>query len=160
MSRFSFLKSPSQWVRGCFAFGVTFYSFSVLAAHVHLVVNKTDSLPIKTFIHLKHQPPKKGDYTLVSSAWYNGRLIKQVLAEAGEKITYDSQGALYVGSKKIGVPKTKTKEGKPLTPIAPQVIPEGYVFLYAPHNESFDSRYVELGLVKKSALQGCALPVV
>ena len=160
MSRFSFLKLPSQWMRGCFAFGVTFCSFSVLAEYVHVVVNKTDSLPIRTFIHLKRQLPKKGDYTLVSSAWYNGRLIKQVLAEAGEKITYDSKGILYVGRQKIGVPKTQSKDGRELTPIAPQVIPDGYVFLYAPHNESFDSRYAELGLVKKSALQGRALPVV
>lgn len=83
-----------------------------------------------------------------------------MIAEAGETISYDKEGTLYVGTQAVGKPKHLSKTGKILTPIKEQVIPEGHVFLYAPHQDSFDSRYEELGLIHKKALQGRAVPVI
>ncbi|MFM7857631.1 MAG: S26 family signal peptidase [Flammeovirgaceae bacterium] len=33
-------------------------------------------------------------------------------------------------------------------------MPKGFVFLYAPHAKSFDSRYAQVGLVPVNQLQG------
>ena len=160
MSRLSFLKSSKKWLIGGTCFLLTCGGFKILTDHVHILVNNTDSLPIKTFIHLPHHPPKKGEYTLINSAWYRGRLIKKIVAEAGERIFYDEQGHLWAGSVKIGGLHQLSKDGKELTPLAEQVIPEDHVFVHAPHPRSFDSRYEQLGLIHKNALQGRALPVM
>ena len=160
MSPFIFLFSFKNWLIAVACFAMTLQAFYTLVDNVHVVINRTDSLPIKTFVHLRHQVPHKGDYTLVSSPWYGDRLIKKVIAEAGEKVYYDRNGTLYVGSQEVGKVKNLSKTGRSLTPLKEQVIPEGHVFLYAPHQDSFDSRYEELGLVHKNALQGRAVPVI
>lgn len=160
MSSYLFLFSFKNWMIAVACFAMTLHAFYTLVDNVHVVINRSDSLPIKTFLHLYRQYPHKGDYTLVSSPWYGARLIKKVIAEAGEKVFYDQNGMLYVGSQQVGKVKNLSKTGRILTPLKEQVIPENYVFLYAPHDDSFDSRYAELGLVHKNALQGRAVPVI
>lgn len=49
---------------------------------------------------------------------------------------------------------SKTSKGKPLTPIAINVIPEGYLFVAGDNPQSFDSRYEEFGLVPKEKIWG------
>ena len=160
MSRFSYLYSTKNWLIAGACFLMILEAFRTLVDNVHVVINRTDSLPIKAFVHLRHQVPHKGDYTLVSSSRYGRRLVKRVIAEAGETISYDKEGTLYVGTQEVGKPKHLSKTGQILTPIKEQVIPEGHVFLYAPHQDSFDSRYEELGLIHQNALQGRAVPVI
>lgn len=159
MVRVSYLKSFRQWQKAAIAFTGVLFGIQLLSHHVHLVLNRTDSLPYTTFIHLPNKVPQKGDYTLLDSHWYSGKLIKQVIAVAGDQISYTSSGSLQVNDTVIASQYSQSRDGRKLTPIATQVIPEGKVFLYAPHGRSFDSRYEELGLVPVDVLQGTAYPV-
>lgn len=51
----------------------------------------------------------------------------------------------------------RTKEGHSLSPIAAQVVPEGYVFVVGDHPRSIDSRYEEFGLVQVEKIWGKAV---
>ncbi|MBW8309697.1 MAG: S26 family signal peptidase [Candidatus Paracaedibacteraceae bacterium] len=159
MNSFSFMKHPHQWKQFIYVFGGTLLILNLLKNNVHIVRNNSDSLPFKSFIHLTNKKPKKGDYTLVDSLWYETKLIKKVVGIAGDRISYTAKGELKVADLIVGSQKTKSKDGRHLTPLKAQIIPEGQVFLYAPHPSSFDSRYEELGLTPIEALQGTAYPV-
>lgn len=160
MKVFHFLKRSEQWKMCTIGFVVLFVAIKTLSSNVHLIFNKTDSLPYKAFMQLPKVSPSKGDYTLVASSWYGGTLIKKIIGVAGDEVTYTDAGELKVGSKIVGTQKSKNRDGRDLTPIKPQVIPEGYVFLHAPHTSSFDSRYDELGLIPVRSLQGIAYPIL
>lgn len=53
-----------------------------------------------------------------------------------------------------GACKPLSKAGVPLTPIASQVIPQGYTYMWAPHVDALDSRYAVMGLVPAAAIAG------
>lgn len=53
----------------------------------------------------------------------------------------------------------KTSQGKPLTPISAEFVPEGYVFVAGDNLNSFDSRYEEFGLVPMEKIWGKAIAV-
>lgn len=141
------------------SFAIVFCIIKGITHNVHLILNKTDSLPYKAFIQLPKKTPEKGDYTLVSSAWYGGILIKRIIGVEGDEISYTKDGKVKVGSQVIENQKSKSKDGRNLTPIKTTTIPKGYVFLHAPHSSSFDSRYQELGLISVKTLQGTAYPI-
>lgn len=52
-----------------------------------------------------------------------------------------------------------TSQGKPLTPISAEIVPEGYVFVAGDNLNSFDSRYEEFGLVPQEKIWGKAIAV-
>jgi len=53
----------------------------------------------------------------------------------------------------------KTSQGKPLTPLSAEIVPEGYVFVAGDNPNSFDSRYEEFGLVPQEKIWGKAIAV-
>lgn len=57
----------------------------------------------------------------------------------------------------VGTCKPATRRGVALAPIAPQVIPDGYGYMWAPHADALDSRYAHMGLVPLSAIVGRAV---
>lgn len=57
----------------------------------------------------------------------------------------------------MGRAKPRAKSGAALSPIAPQVIPPGYVYMWAPHRDALDSRYSLMGLVPVSSIAGRAV---
>lgn len=145
------------------AFAGAVLSFGIVAIakdHVCLLYSETNSLPYNYFLKLKQVTPQKGQYTVFNSSWYGGPLIKQIVGEAGDVISYSDNGNLFVGRILIGQPKKKSKGGRSLTPIQPGTIPTGFVFVKGEHERSFDSRYEEVGLIPKSSLQGRALGLI
>lgn len=60
------------------------------------------------------------------------------------------------GLQRVGLAKAASRAGTPLEVVAPQVIPPGHVFVWAPHPDAFDSRYAAMGLVATSTLLGRA----
>lgn len=150
-----------QLYKGLVVFILVFAFIAWIKDYVSFVYSSTDSLPYRLFLALKRMDPKKGDYTSFNSSWYGGPVIKKVVGTAGDGLTYDAAGNLWVGQAlKIGKPKKKAKDGRPLTPIKPGVIPEGRVFVSGEHARSFDSRYEELGLIPEGDLQGKLLALV
>ena len=154
----AFLKK--QWVKGFCCFLVTLAVISQVSSYVGLVYSRTNSLPYRLFLNLKHVTPKRGDYTCLDSPWYGGRVIKQVVGMGGDTLSYDDEGNLWVKTLwigrqlKIGKQKKHTRNGRLLVPIKPGVIPHGKVFVLGNHERSFDSRYEELGLVSEKNLHG------
>lgn len=57
----------------------------------------------------------------------------------------------------MGQVKPRAKCGAALSPITPQVIPPGYVYMWAPHRDALDSRYSLMGLVPVSSIAGRAV---
>lgn len=57
----------------------------------------------------------------------------------------------------MGKVKPRARSGAALSPIAPQVIPPGYVYMWAPHRDALDSRYSLMGLVPVSSIAGRAV---
>lgn len=142
-------------------FGV-FLGFSAIAwakNYVCVLYSATNSLPYHYFLEFKQVTPKKGQYTVFESPWYGGKVIKEIAGIAGDKMTYDEDGKLWVGDQLIGCPKDKSFDGRTLTPLEPGVIPKDFVFLKGDHERSFDSRYAELGLIHVKNLQGRVIGV-
>jgi conjugal transfer pilin signal peptidase TrbI len=155
VQRLSFLKRGKQWLKGIFCFLIVFALITWLKNHVCLLYSSTDSLPYRTYLRLKQMGAKKGDYTSFASPWYGGNVVKRIAGVEGDSITYDKEGNLWIGRQlKVGKPKEKAKDGRPLTPLPPGIIPKGMVFVMGEHERSFDSRYEELGLIPQAALQG------
>lgn len=146
--------------KGLISFEIGFVFFGFISEQVHFIKSFTDSLPEHYFLQLTKFSPTKGDLTIVHNQFYGGRLIKKILGHAGDRISTDAMGNLWVGQKLVGKVYPQTGEGKKLTRVKDQVIPEGQVFLYSPHPKSFDSRYQEVGLVPVAALEGLVIAIV
>ena len=146
--------------KGLISFGIGFVVFGFISEQVHFIKSFTDSLPEHYFLQLTKFSPTKGDLTIVHNQFYGGRLIKKIIGQAGDYITTDAVGDLWVGDKLVGKVYPQTGEGKKLNRTKDQVIPEGQVFLYSPHPKSFDSRYLEVGLVPVAALEGLVIAIV
>ena len=165
IERLSFLKSRKQWIKGLFFFVIVFALMAFLKDHVCLLYSTTTSLPHRTFLKLKQISPQKGDYTCFDSPWYGGNVVKKIVGVAGDVVTYDFEGNLWVKTHwvktlwvgrqlKVGPQKKRSKDGRLLTPLKPGIIPAGMVFVMGEHERSFDSRYEEMGLIPEHALQG------
>ena len=142
-----------------FWFLATICFFGCLHENVRLIQNISSSLPQSYFLQVRHLYPRLGQYTLAWNERLSGNVIKQVIGKAGDQLWYDDTGTLWLNKRKIGKPYTKGTDGTPLTSIPAGIIPQGFVFLYAPHPRSFDSRYQEFGLVPQSALRGRLIPL-
>lgn len=166
--RLKFRPRKSDFKKGLWSFVITFACLGVLSSNLHFIKSYTDSMPEHYFIQLPRISPRKGDLTLVYNGWYKGRIIKRIIGVAGDRISSDEQGNIWISdekmSKKVGQAVDKgcgrTEGGITLTKIKPQVIPEGKVFLYSPHPLSFDSRYEQVGLVSVSDLEGLVIAIV
>jgi conjugal transfer pilin signal peptidase TrbI len=122
-----------------------------------LGINMTPSLPYKLFLTLKGSGFQKGDLVTIvghPTPYYpNAHFTKHVKGIGGDQITTHHQ-KLYINDEEIGVLLARTIEGHPLTPQQAQVIPEGMLFVAASHDRSFDSRYLEFGLVPLNKVVG------
>ena len=115
--------------KGLISFGIGFVFFGFISEQVHFIKSLTDSLPEHYFVQLPKLTPKVGDLTIVYNPFYGGRLIKKIIGQAGDQITTDAVGDLWVGQKLVGKVYPQTAEGKKLNRTRDQVIPEGQVFL-------------------------------
>lgn len=139
-------------------FCVTCLIVGILTDRIHLMINQSSSYPERYFLHLPKVNPSKGDITIYEHT-SGKRLIKKIIGMEGDRIAYDRQGFLWVGKTKVGKPHTSNPQGIMLHALPACVIPRDHVFLYAPHNQSLDSRYQEVGLVYRKYLIGKAIAI-
>jgi conjugal transfer pilin signal peptidase TrbI len=131
-----------------------FVGVALVAYMCELLYSSSSSWPQRYFLHLKRITPHKGDLTVFWHSTRSKKLLKQIVGQGGDMVHYDAQGNLWVNQQKIGKPHPQDSKGQVLQPLKPQAIPRDHVFVYSPHDQSFDSRYQEVGLVPVSALQG------
>jgi conjugal transfer pilin signal peptidase TrbI len=126
-----------------------------LVLQTNLTLNKSSSLPYKAFLCVKTLQPGRGDFALIEGhpTAYFGTItyVKEVSGLPGDQICI-KENYLKVASTPIGKLKATTKRGQELHPLEDRTIPQDYVFVRASHPDSFDSRYQEFGLVRKSHL--------
>jgi conjugal transfer pilin signal peptidase TrbI len=135
----------------------------ILQANFQLVVNRSESLPIRSVLVLKGKIPNKIDQIFVFRVKNNPHypnqekeFIKLVGGFAGDQIKIQDR-EVYVSEKMIGVAKAESLKGLPLTMIDTGTIPPHKFFAYTPHKDSLDSRYQDLGLVDEKDIIGTAI---
>lgn len=150
----------------------------------HLTITVTPSLPYRLFF-LKRETPRKGDYVLFQhrSKYLEGTnlFVKQVVCVEGEILEIRERNYFcdnrYLGSAKEytlkGVRRLHLLTGIGWIPpdamnrlldterLEPFVfhgtIPVGFLFLMAPHKDSYDSRY--FGFIKREEILAVANPL-
>lgn len=132
-----------------------------LRGHIRLAWNETESLPQSVFLVLLGTHPDNGDYVLFDppqAMQSRYPFVKQVAGLPGDAIRVEGH-AVWVDGRPVGVAKTTSRRGELLHPIAPGIIPPGFIFVHANHRDSYDSRYQSLGLVPDARVIGRAVPL-
>lgn len=130
--------------------------------------NITDSLPQKFFFILEGRLPDKFQYVAFKkhNKFYDKAFIKQVIGVEGDRIDVDSHKQVLVYSKhsnkkiNAGYIKEESLLGIQLKPIQSTTLGKGYYYVFAPHKDSLDSRYQEIGLITKDHIIGRAVPIL
>lgn len=147
--------SPKLWL----LIVAMLFIVSYLGYKTEILIAKTASLPHKVFLLAKGSEFNKYDYVAITNhnTTYYGEpsMVKQIIGLPGDLLVVESTD-FYINGIHHGKIKNKTSNNKPLTAITTQFIPEGMVFAYAPHPDSFDSRYQELGFVPIEKIRGRA----
>lgn len=124
----------------------------------------TDSLPYKIYWMVKYRQyiPEKHQMIAIyghdTKYKHQAKFIKIVGGVAGDQINLlDDQ--IWINDQLIGKLKNHTIDHQTLTKIQSQKIPAGWVFVYATHKDSFDSRYQEFGLVNIRQVIGKVKPL-
>jgi conjugal transfer pilin signal peptidase TrbI len=141
------------------------FVYSFASTHFQLVLTATPSLPYRLFILSKRSRPspiipRKGAYVLFYKDFTEVKIIKQVRGVPGSKIHCDLMGRLWIDDFCVGTIHKMSLSGKTVNPLKVSIIPEGYVFVHAPHDRSFDSRYEEFGLVPISSILGAGVAIL
>lgn len=134
--------------------GVFLGSLVLISQFVIVRWNLSNSLPGRMFIGTTWKfTPKRGDTITFDHPMFGAPIAKIVAGVAGDEV-YTLSGHIIINGADRGLVLDKSpRSGKPLTPIQPCIIPEGYVYVWAPHPESFDSRYAEIGLIHISRIK-------
>jgi conjugal transfer pilin signal peptidase TrbI len=153
------------------------YTFPVLALWfaqiwIRLDFNYTDSLPDHVYLTVKGDTDvTRGDFVAFAfpaehpySPYRKGaHFLKIVAGLPGDRVHVDTSGNVRIiyreevndtgsiflleGGHFMGRAKHHSKTGKPLEATKSGIIPDGYIYVAAPHPDSLDSRYAMLGLV-------------
>ena len=83
--------------------------------------------------------------------------LKTVRGLPGMAVTVGPDRTVFLDGEPVGRAKTHALDGRPLTVIAPGIIPPGHYFLHADHPDSHDSRYAGIGLVPRARILGRAV---
>jgi conjugal transfer pilin signal peptidase TrbI len=116
------------------------------------------SLPYKVFISRPIRHIKRNQYVSFNHLQAEILLAKQVIGVAGDEITI-CNNRFYVNAQDYGLILERSTCGIPVHPITQMRIPDDCVFVYAPHEESFDSRYQEFGLIPIKQLKETLWPL-
>lgn len=128
-----------------------------------LTENLTSSLDGHIYIYRVGVSFGRGD--LIAYRWHGGAtypageiFIKPVVGMPGDLVRRAGT-AFWVGEQYIGVAKSQSKAGVPLTPAAAGAVPAGEYFVATPHPDSLDSRYALSGNIKNAEIIGRAYAV-
>ena len=124
--------------------------------------NITQSLPYKHFFIYKTTNIKTGDYVLFSapktSIYAGMKLIKQVVGVSGDIVAVQDDD-VFVNEKLIGTAKKRAKNGAALRVTQDSQIPKGRYFVANSHVDSYDSRYLDFGLIDEKDIIGVAFAI-
>jgi len=136
---------------------------------VPLVFNLTGSLPYHVgLVDSSKRALARGDYIVFAFSGEAGRsaypglrdqaFFKRVIGIAGDVVTVDGR-RVFVNGVCAGTAKPQAFDRRPLEPIAPGVVPPGFLYVQGTSPDSFDSRYRISGLVPVGAVAGRVHPI-
>lgn len=137
--------------------------------------NLTESLPQTFFVVDRKGEVIKGDYAAFNyytnkgvTKWDRDMLglgergkrftfIKKIVGVEGDVVAVEGMN-IFINDKYVATAKDTAKhDGRQLFPIEEVgVIPKNKYYFKAPHKDSYDSRYSEIGLVDKADIRGKA----
>ena len=132
-----------------------------LAERYQLALNVTPSLPGHVYlIDRKDKTPVKDGliaFRVQNAAPLpdNITVVKIVKGLPGDEITVIDR-SVYVNGRFLAWAKPQAMSGEPLVAIPSQTIGKDSFYVYAPHPDSFDSRYAKLGLIDSRQIVGTA----
>ncbi|MCG6391828.1 signal peptidase I [Vibrio fluvialis] len=134
-----------------------------LSTRYTLSLNTTESLDYRVFITDKRQKHiEKGEYVKFllppNKYFYQSHWTKRVAGVPGDTITVNGRD-VYVNGQFVGHAKDRSATNTEYFPIEPGIIPPGYYFMQADHEDSYDSRYKSFGLVHESTFIGRDYPL-
>lgn len=103
--------------------------------------------------------PSHGDVVAISQGQhYNKPIIKRVIAVGEQSLYIDFvSGEVFVDGEKLYEPYIKNSTTKQGDTTIPEIIPKGYVFVMGDNrDDSHDSRYYDIGLIKETDILGKA----
>ena len=83
--------------------------------------------------------------------------LKAIRGLPGASVKVWGDGAVSVDGLVLGIAKTEARDGRPLAVIEPGRVPDGHYYLHAPHPDSHDSRYAEIGFVPRDRIRALAV---
>ena len=101
-----------------------------------------------------HGPAGQGDFPELKDQPF----FKRVVGTPGDTITVLDRD-VYVNGVFVGRAKPYSHDRRPLAPIAPGLIPDGYLFAQGTSPDSFDSRYLGSGLVRLDRVKAKVHPI-
>lgn len=122
--------------------------------------NRTDSLAYTLFFRTVANPERleRGSYASFKHPLSQIRVAKIIVGLAKDAIVI-RDGEIYVNHISLGKIQQESPSGSKLTPISAQAIPKGYVFVWSPHELSYDSRYEEFGLIPVHTIEDALWPI-
>jgi len=120
--------------------------------------NISGSLPFSYFIATKIEDIRPHLLVVFDHPLAEIPLAKEIIGVPGDTIAIRND-TLYINEVNYGLIQEKNSSGFPIHPISEGIIPEGHLFVYAPHPQSYDSRYAEFGLIPFSSLKEALWPL-
>lgn len=141
-------------LRKCLAIVAIISTIILVSQLVIIRWNLSNSLPGRMFIGTTWTfTPRRGDMISFDHPIFPAPIAKIVVGVAGDRVEILRQHVVVNGIERGKVLDKSPNSGKRLTPLEPGIIPEGYVYVWAPHPHSFDSRYSDIGLVHVSQIK-------
>jgi conjugal transfer pilin signal peptidase TrbI len=128
-------------------------------------LNQTESLPNWAFLaDQANRHPKRGElvaFVPPQNPFYPPGMAfgKIVGGVAGDRVTRKGR-AFFVNGRYIGAAKARAQDGRAVAPGPVGRIPPGWYFVYAPHRDSFDSRYALMGWIPQARILGVAKAIL
>lgn len=122
--------------------------------------NRTDSLSYTLFFRTiaNSETLQRGSYVSFKHPFSQTRIAKIIIGLPGDSITVQKD-EIYINHILRGKIQQESPSGRRLNPISEQVIPGGYVFVWSPHDLSYDSRYAEFGLIPIHMIEDALWPI-
>ena len=124
------------------------------------VTNIDESLPGLFYQIERGEFPKRDEVAGIkvpANPYYpeGAPFLKIVKGIPGDVVSCDGR-RFFINGKFVAEAKEKTQRGNPLTPGPTGTIPPGHYFIWTPHQDSYDSRYGEVGWVSAEHILGKA----
>jgi conjugal transfer pilin signal peptidase TrbI len=144
------------------AFFVAIFLLNRFSMSYMVGINTSESLHGSLFLIAKKQVPGKGELAAFQppdNRFYKEvNFIKYVKGVAGDIITKKGQ-TIYINGEYLAKGKKISQEGIPLNLSAAGKIEKGQYFMWAPHKDSYDSRYEDIGWIDADRIIGRAYKI-